>query len=270
MIIPNSKPTQVTFSTKPTNQDAVVAATQISKATQVRLAALDAHDNANFRLQKATESLKATEVAYHEALAKNAWNAEELRKAYSNALLGFRDADKAAQAAAADYTIAKNALESLNSIAKREFSDKKRQELASKGHALPDGSFPIVTASDLKNAVQSIGRAKNPDAAKAHIISRAKDLGATSALPEEWKVSKAKDEKTMPWEEDSSEDSSNADDSSAPAKKSVSPFHFESLLKGESKYPVAKGEVDPDCKTCKGTGKIKGGNVDCPTCVKKD
>jgi len=31
-----------------------------------------------------------------------------------------------------------------------------------------------------------------------------------------------------------------------------------------------KGAVDPDCKTCKGTGKIKGGNVDCPTCVQKD
>ena len=28
-------------------------------------------------------------------------------------------------------------------IEKREFSDKKRQELADKGHALPDGSFPI-------------------------------------------------------------------------------------------------------------------------------
>src|SRR5437868_2161200 len=28
---------------------------------------------------------------------------------------------------------------------KREFSDKKRKELADKGHALPDGSYPIET-----------------------------------------------------------------------------------------------------------------------------
>ena len=33
-----------------------------------------------------------------------------------------------------------------------------------------------------------------------------------------------------------------------------------------------KAEADPDCETCDGTGKIKGGHVDCPDCVqvKKD
>ena len=73
---------------------------------------------------------------------------------------------------------------------KKEFSDKKREQLADKGHALPDGSFPIENVKDLHNAIQSIGRAKNPAEAKAHIIRRAKALKAESALPEDWKVKK--------------------------------------------------------------------------------
>ena len=75
-------------------------------------------------------------------------------------------------------------------LEKKEFSQEKRQELADKGHALPDGSFPIENVNDLHNAIQSIGRAKNSAEAKAHIIRRAKALDAESALPEDWKVKK--------------------------------------------------------------------------------
>ena len=71
----------------------------------------------------------------------------------------------------------------------RTFSTEQRKKLASKGHALPDGSFPIVTTSDLKNAVQAYGRASNKAAAKRHIIKRAKALGATNQLPDDWKSS---------------------------------------------------------------------------------
>jgi hypothetical protein len=73
---------------------------------------------------------------------------------------------------------------------KREFSDDKRTELASSGKALPDGSFPIENRQDLKNAIRAVGRAKNRAKAKAHIISRAKAMDATSLLPDDWKVSK--------------------------------------------------------------------------------
>jgi hypothetical protein len=69
---------------------------------------------------------------------------------------------------------------------KRSFSTDDRKKAASSGAALPDGSFPIENTSDLHNAIQAIGRAKNPAEAKAHIISRAKALGATSALPDTW------------------------------------------------------------------------------------
>ena len=71
-------------------------------------------------------------------------------------------------------------------IAKRDFSDSKRKELAGTGKALPDGSFPIENEEDLHNAVRAIGRAKDESKAKAHIIARAKAMGSTGALPTEW------------------------------------------------------------------------------------
>lgn len=69
---------------------------------------------------------------------------------------------------------------------KREFSDKERQGLANTGAAMPDGSFPIENKQDLKNAIQAHGRSKNPEAAKQHIIQRAKTLDATDELPDGW------------------------------------------------------------------------------------
>jgi ATP-dependent Clp endopeptidase proteolytic subunit ClpP len=68
----------------------------------------------------------------------------------------------------------------------RDFSTDERQRLAKSGEAMPDGSFPIVTRQDLENAIHAIGRASNPDAAKAHIKKRAKALGLTDLIPEEW------------------------------------------------------------------------------------
>lgn len=68
----------------------------------------------------------------------------------------------------------------------REFSEDERERLAKKGHAMADGSFPIVTEEDLRNAIQAIGRAKDPEAAKRHIKKRARELGAEELIPEEW------------------------------------------------------------------------------------
>lgn len=71
-------------------------------------------------------------------------------------------------------------------VAKREFSTAKRKSAAKAGAALPDGSYPIENESDLHNAVEAFGRAKNPAKVKAHIRARAKALGATGALPDKW------------------------------------------------------------------------------------
>jgi 8-oxo-dGTP pyrophosphatase MutT (NUDIX family) len=58
-------------------------------------------------------------------------------------------------------------------------------EARKKAHTLPDGSFPIEDCVDLKNAIQAIGRAKDPAKAKAHIRSRKAALGCSDV--------------TLPW-----------------------------------------------------------------------
>jgi uncharacterized protein (DUF1330 family) len=72
-------------------------------------------------------------------------------------------------------------------LAKKDYTDKERKEMADKGEAMPDGSFPIKNKADLENAVEAHGRAKDPDAAKEHIKTRAKALGAEDQLPDDWK-----------------------------------------------------------------------------------
>ena len=71
---------------------------------------------------------------------------------------------------------------------KADFTEKERKKLAKKKEAMPDGSFPIRNASDLKNAIQAVGRAKDPAKAKAWIKKRAKALGKEDLLPDTWKA----------------------------------------------------------------------------------
>ena len=51
---------------------------------------------------------------------------------------------------------------------------------------MKDGSYPIVSEEDLRNAVQAYGRASNKPATKAHIMKRAKDLGLEELIPTNW------------------------------------------------------------------------------------
>ena len=68
----------------------------------------------------------------------------------------------------------------------RDFSTDQRKSLAKSGDAMEDGSYPIATVQDLKNAIQASGRAKNAAAVKAHIKTRAKALGQTALIPDTW------------------------------------------------------------------------------------
>jgi hypothetical protein len=86
-------------------------------------------------------------------------------------------------------------------IMKREFSQDERDQLAASGAALPDGSFPIKSKQDLENAIHAVGRASDPGKAKSHIISRAKTLGATDLLPDDWKAGKSLNEVDMTEQE---------------------------------------------------------------------
>jgi hypothetical protein len=68
-------------------------------------------------------------------------------------------------------------------ITEKEFTEDQRKELADKGFALPDGSFPIENVEDLKNAIHAYGRSKNQSAAAKHIAKRAKALGQEDLIP---------------------------------------------------------------------------------------
>lgn len=74
---------------------------------------------------------------------------------------------------------------------KREFSPEARRRDAASGVAMSDGSFPIANREDLKNALRAIGRAKDYEATRRHIIARARALGAVAELPADWNVDKA-------------------------------------------------------------------------------
>ena len=71
-------------------------------------------------------------------------------------------------------------------VAKRTFSADDRKAAAKAGTAMADGSFPIENKDDLENAIRAYGRAKDKEGAKKHIEERAKALGATDMLPENW------------------------------------------------------------------------------------
>jgi hypothetical protein len=71
-------------------------------------------------------------------------------------------------------------------LAARKFSSNSRDKMGKSGVAMPDGSFPIPDKDALRRAIQAIGRAKNPAAAKAHIKKRAKALGASDMIPSNW------------------------------------------------------------------------------------
>ena len=74
------------------------------------------------------------------------------------------------------------------------YSDEERKELAEKGFALSDGSFPIKDLKDLKNAIQAYGRAKDQSKAAKFIVKRAKALGAEDLVPDTEDFQKSLDE----------------------------------------------------------------------------
>jgi hypothetical protein len=68
-------------------------------------------------------------------------------------------------------------------------SRKVRMRLAEEGKALPDGSYPIRNAQDLKNAIRAYGRSKpgSRGKVKRHIMKRAIGLNKEEIIPENWK-----------------------------------------------------------------------------------
>jgi hypothetical protein len=66
-----------------------------------------------------------------------------------------------------------------------------REAAAKRGHAMPDGSFPIRNRTELESAIKLNGSSKTYSRGRirAHIKRRAAALGLSSLIPEEWSVS---------------------------------------------------------------------------------
>lgn len=91
---------------------------------------------------------------------------------------------------------------------KRAYTDTEREVMADRGMALPDGSFPIRDEDDLRNAVQAFGRAKDKEAAKRHIMKRARVLGMEEVIPPNWRNEGKAATETVAADNDVAEDDS--------------------------------------------------------------
>lgn len=127
-----------------------------------------------------------------------------------NELSAISPTDLKARAKAAKKNLKKKSLESLTASAESlkeraaaaaayaEFAyipEDVRMEAAKKGHALPDGSFPIETVDDVKAAIHAYGRAKasHKAAVRKHIIKRARQLKVSNLIPDNWKTAASAD-----------------------------------------------------------------------------
>lgn len=79
---------------------------------------------------------------------------------------------------------------------KRAFTEEQRTSMAEAGQAMPDGSFPIKSESDLRNAISAYGRAKDKEAAKRHIMKRAKQMGKENLIPSNWVMGGSSEKKS--------------------------------------------------------------------------
>jgi len=71
-------------------------------------------------------------------------------------------------------------------------SAKQRDKYASSGVAMDNGDFPIPDQGHLQSAIGHLGNySGDKAAARRHIIARARTLGLTSMLPDDWNVAKA-------------------------------------------------------------------------------
>lgn len=95
-----------------------------------------------------------------------------------------------------DQTIVYIGLSASRGIVFKYVTQAKRDEYAKSGVAMPNGDFPIPDEGHLKSAVGHLGGyTGDKAAAKKHIISRARALGLTNLLPDDWGVGGSDDSK---------------------------------------------------------------------------
>lgn len=70
---------------------------------------------------------------------------------------------------------------------KAKYDTEDRKRMAGNGQAMDDGSYPIADEADLDDAIHAVGRGgADHDAIRRHVIARAKALGASSKIPDDW------------------------------------------------------------------------------------
>lgn len=147
-----------------------------------------------------------------------------------------------------------------------------RDKIPTADFAGRDRSFPIVTPGDVSDAASSIGRAGpgnySSDELKSRIISIARRKGASfvAALPQKWRDEMSGGKSSEPEELKGAKDCPNCGKT----------YHADAKVRncescGHDLPNASEKTTEPDvtknpCPTCKGDGKIRGGNMDCPDC----
>jgi ATP-dependent Clp endopeptidase proteolytic subunit ClpP len=129
-----------------------------------------------------------TAAEWRDAMRTESWyTAQEAVDAGLADKLAERPADPGALEVAAqfDLSIFAKVPDWLRNAEKYSADD--RKQMAAKGHAMPDGSYPIADSDDLDNAIRAVGRGgADHDTIRRHIIKRAAALGLSSRIPGNW------------------------------------------------------------------------------------
>jgi hypothetical protein len=73
------------------------------------------------------------------------------------------------------------------SVRKAKYDADDLKRMAASGAAMPDESYPIGDADDLDKAIRAVGRGgSSHDAIRRHVTARAKSLGKSSMIPDNW------------------------------------------------------------------------------------
>ena len=77
----------------------------------------------------------------------------------------------------------------LDALSETYITQAERDKAAKAGEAMPDGSYPIRNGGELDKAISAVGRGKpqsTHNAIRRHIIKRAKALGQSEKVPDNW------------------------------------------------------------------------------------
>ena len=185
-INPN-EPKNVSFVQKSDDsRSAEIAKAQIARLSRDEVIAAGEVSAANYRLTKATETLKASEIAYFTAVEKSLPTAEALRSAYNNALAGHRDADNLVRSTTQNLALTKSALAGVLAVSKGQIANRYGEMVDG------DSTTPVANDTTKIDDIVPVPPRKIPNK-RGQIVDdfslvkgQAKELGATDALSAEW------------------------------------------------------------------------------------